>query len=224
MACHEGDLDMHAFEYINRKGVSYYLHGGAGRDGTTRYTLKRTKDGALTELPAGYEVVESVNGQASVRRTRVRHISPEEEALVRDGLTRHDRSDYRLEIKGLDITVCEPDRDPAALAADFNPLKTMPAGIGARLEALVRERFGEQVVDQYIRERQASLRQQVERTVRYTPLLRFKLVDQKNRVFEVARMTYRGEGGWHALDSLPLATAVAKYVKHLGRDSFFELI
>lgn len=215
---------MRAFQYINRKGVSYYLHSRAGCDGNTRYTLKRTKEGALTELPAGYEVVESVNGQASVRRTRVRHISPEEEASVRYGLERHDLSDYRLEIKGLDITVFEPDRDPAGLAAEFNPLMTMPAGIGARVEAMVRERFGEEVVDQYICDRQEALQQQVERTVRYTPVLRFKLVDRKNRVFEVARMTYRGEGGWHALDSLPLATAVAKYVKHLGRDSFFELI
>jgi hypothetical protein len=215
---------MRAFEYINRKGVSYYLHGRDGRDGTTRYTLKRTKEGALAELPAGYEVVESVNGQASVRRTRVRYISPDEEAIVRYGLKRHDLSAYRLEIKGLDITVFEPDRDPAALAADFNPLKTMPSGIGAQVEAMVRERFGEEVVDQYVRERQEALQRQVERTVRYTPALRFKLVDRKNRVFEVARITYRGEGGWHALDSLPLVTAVAKYVKHLGRESFFELI
>jgi hypothetical protein len=215
---------MRAFEYINRKGVSYYLHGRPGRDGTTRYTLKRTKEGALAELPAGYEVVESVNGQASVRRTRVRHISPEEEAIVRYGLKRHDLSDYRLEIKGLDITVFEPDRDPAAIAAEFNPLEMMPAEISERVKAMVRERFGEEAVDQYIRERQRALREQVERTVRYSPVLRFKLVDRKNRVFEVARMTYRGEGGWHALDVLPLGTAVAKYVKHLGRDTFFELI
>ena len=184
ISCGEGDLDMSVFEYINRKGVSYYLHARAGRDGTTRYTLKRTKEGALAALPAGYEVVESVNGQASVRRTRVRHISPEEEAIVRYGLKRHALSTYRLEIKGLHITVFEPDRNPAVLAAEFNPLKTMPAGIGARVEAMVRERFGEEVVDQYIRERQEALRRQVESTVRYASVLRFKLVDQKNRVFE----------------------------------------
>ncbi len=37
-------------------------------------------------------------------------------------------------------------------------------------------------------------------------------------------MTYRGEGGWHALGTMPLAAAARKYAKHLGRDSFFELI
>mgnify|MGYP001205295511 CR=1 FL=1 len=37
-------------------------------------------------------------------------------------------------------------------------------------------------------------------------------------------MTYRGEGGWHVLDALPLGAAAKRYVKHLGRDSFFELI
>jgi hypothetical protein len=215
---------MREFEYINRKGVSYYLHARSARDGTTRYTLKRTKDGALAELPAGYEVVESVNGQASVRRARARHISPVEEAIVSYGLTRHELTAYRLEIKGLDITVFEPDRDPAAIAAEFNPLEMMPAEISERVKAMVRERFGDEAVDQYINERQAEVRQQIEYTVRYAPVLRFKLVDRRNRAFEVARMTYRGEGGWHALDVLPLAAAVAKYVKHLGRDSFFELI
>jgi hypothetical protein len=215
---------MRAFEYINRKGVSYYLHARPGHDGTMRYTLKRSREEALAKLPTGYEVVESVNGQASVRRARARYISPDEEALVRYGLRRHDLSDYRLEIKGLHITIFEPDRDPAAIVPEFNPLEMMPAGIGERVQAMMRERFGEDSVEQYVRERQGVLRQQLERTVRYSPVLRFKLADRKSRVFEVARMTYRGEGGWHALDALPLTTAVAKYVKHLGRDSFFDLM
>ena len=59
----------------NREGVVCYLHRAAGRGGKVRYTLKRSPNGALPELPHGYEVVENVNGQASVRRTRPRLIT-----------------------------------------------------------------------------------------------------------------------------------------------------
>jgi hypothetical protein len=215
---------MRALEYTNRKGVSYYLHARPGRDGTMRYTLTRSKEGALAELPAGYEAVENVNGQASVRRVRPQQISAAEEAAVRSGLAQHGLDAYRLAIKNGQITICEPDRDPAAIVIEFNPLEMMPAGIGSRVEAMVRERFGDAAVDQYLREHQKHLRQQLESTTRYAPVLRFKLIDRESRLFEVARMTYSGEGGWRALATMPLATAVDKYMKHLGRDSFFELI
>ncbi|HUU98024.1 MAG TPA: hypothetical protein VM487_20005 [Phycisphaerae bacterium] len=215
---------MPTFQYTSRKGVSYYLHGRPGRGGTTRYTLKRSKEGALAELPPGYEVVENVNGQASVRRARPRQISVQEEAVVQSGLAQHGLDAYRLEVKDGQITIFEPDRDPAAIAIEFNPLDMMPAGIGKWVEAMARARFGDAAMDQYLRERKERLRQQLESTTRYAPVLRFKLVDRKRLLFEVARMTYRGEGGWHALAIMPLATAVKKYVKHVGRDSFFELM
>jgi hypothetical protein len=182
------------------------------------------KAGALADLPPGYEVLENVNGQASVCRARPRQISAEEEAAVRSGLAQNGLDAYRLEVKDGQITIFEPDRDPAAIASEFNPLHMMPAGIGKRVEAMVRERFGDAAMAQYLREHEERLRQQLESTTCYAPVLRFRLVDRKRRWYEVARMTYRGEGGWHALASLPLGTAVKKYVKHLGRDSFFELI
>jgi hypothetical protein len=215
---------MPLFEYTSRKDVSYYLHGHPGREGTVRYTLKRSKEGALTELPPGYEVFENVNGQASVRRARPRQIIADEEAAIRSGLAQHGLDAYRLEVKDGQITIFEPDRDAAALASEFNPLDMMPAGIGKRVEATARERFGDAALDQYLREHEERLRQQLERTTCYAPVLRFRLVDRKRRLFEVARMTYRGEGGWHALAIRPLGTAVKKYLKHLGRESFFELI
>jgi hypothetical protein len=102
---------MHSFEYTNRKGVPY-LHALPGRAGTTQYTLKRPKEGALAELPAGYEVVENVNGQASIRRVRPRQITAEEEAEVRSKLAQHRLERYRLEVKDAQITIFEPDRDP----------------------------------------------------------------------------------------------------------------
>lgn len=215
---------MQSFEYTNRKGVTYYLHARTSREGKTHYTLKRSQEGALAELPAGYEVVENVNGQASIRRVRTRQITAEEEAEVQSSLAQCRLEAYRFEVKDAQITIFEPDRDPRDMAGDFNPFQMMPGGIGERVKAMLGERFGDAVVERYVRERQERLRAALEKTTRYAPVMRFELIDRSRRLFEVARMTYRDEGGWHTLDVLPLAAATRRYVKHLGRDSFFELV
>lgn len=60
---------------------------------------------------------------------------------------------------------------------------------------------------------------------RVEAVLRFELVDRDARTFEVRRMTWRGEGGWsHPLGHGALAVLVRGIVKHLGRDSFFDLM
>ncbi len=215
---------MQSFEYTNRKGIIYYVHARPGRAGAMRYTLKRSKEGALSELPAGHEVVENVNGQPSVRRVRAHEITAEEEAEVRSNLVQRRLAAYRFEIKDAQITIFEPDRDLQEMAGEFSPFVVMPAGIGDRVKAMLGQRFGGAAVERYVRERQERLREALARAVRYAPVMRFRLVDRKRRLFEVARMTYRGEGGWHVLDVLPLAAATRRYVKHLGRDSFFELV
>jgi len=42
--------------------------------------------------------------------------------------------------------------------------------------------------------------------------------------YVVSRMTYRWHGGWHILSAGPLAALAKRYVGHLGKDSFFELL
>ena len=38
-------------------------------------------------------------------------------------------------------------------------------------------------------------------------------------------MTYRGEGGWRSLHKFgPLKDLAQKYLKHLGKDSFYDLM
>lgn len=215
-------MNMQRFEYTNRKGVTYHLHACRVREGTLRYTLKRSKEGALANLPAGYEVVENVNGQASIRRVRPRQITAEEETEVRSRLAQHRLDRYQLEVKGAQITIFEPDREPHDIVSEFDPFAMMPGGIGEQVKAMARRQFGAAALDQHIAARREWLRQRIEDTTRYAPVMRFTLTDRKRRLFEVSRMTYRGEGGWHALDVLRLGTAARRYVKHLGRGSFFE--
>jgi len=212
------------YHYTNRKGVTYYLHRHTGQGGKPRYTLKRSAEGALDELPAGYEVTENVNGQVSVRRARPRQITKEEEDRVRSALNQHQLSQYRLEVKDDQITIFEPDRDPGAIAEQLNPMAGMPVGLGEQLEAQVRKELGDAAVDKYLQQHKQGAREQLEHTTNYAPVLRFGLIDKQRRLFVAARMTYRGEGGWHELDCMGLTEAVDRYLPHLGKESFFDLV
>jgi len=212
------------FHYTNRKGTTYYLHCRANRGGSPRYTLNRNKEGALAELPPGLEVVENVNGQVSARQIRPRQITDAEEAIVRSGLVKHGLDAYRIEVKNGDLTIFAPGMDSAEVAAKLHPFKGLPAGIGAALEASVREQLGDAAVEEYLRDRESKVRKNLEKIMRYEPVLRFRLASRKTRLFDVARVTYRGQNGWHLLDEATIASGVKRYVPHLGKESFFELV
>lgn len=219
MAQHMGTM----FSYTNRKGVTYHLHGHADRAGKTRYTLKRDAEGALAELPSGYEVVESVNARASVRRIRPRKITAEEEGMARSSLARHGPDAYRIEVKDEHITVFQPDRDPEEIAEVYDPLD-VPAGIRDVFENALRQKLGDQVVDEYVQRRKREFRDRVAQTVGYSPVMRFSLVDKRRREFTAARMTYSGYGGWRKLRTMGLPEALERYIPHLGKESFYELV
>ena len=58
-----------------------------------------------------------------------------------------------------------------------------------------------------------------------SPVLRFVLDDDERRMFVVERMVCRGSfNGWHALGGGPLDELAERYVKHIGKESFYELM
>lgn len=183
-----------AIAYTNRTGSTYYLHARKTKTGKPRYVFARELgDGALDELPAGFEIVESMNGQVSLAKKRARLITEAEEGAVRAELERRRRGSYRLEVKADALTIYQPLRS----AETFERLAVFVSR--ARVEEFI---AGGQ----------------------YDPVLRFVLDDAEARTFRAERMTYRGEGGW----SRPLAFGeirklAAKFVPHLGEDSFFDL-
>jgi hypothetical protein len=68
----------------NVKGTTYYLHRRTEGRGRDRYVFARdVGDGALTEVPAGYEVRETLNGTVSLGRVQPREIAEEEERVVK---------------------------------------------------------------------------------------------------------------------------------------------
>jgi hypothetical protein len=189
--------------YTNRKGRKYYLFRVETKTGKARYVFRRNIEGdgePVRKMPEGHEVAESVNGIVSLRKAVESPIRDDELEAVRSVLDKHDHlTRYRVEdVKG-DIVVFEPiggvTPDLVETLRRFNPFFSRP-----NLETL-------------------------EQSVRYSPVLRFRLVDKEKRRFYTERMTYRGEGGMMPLmrGSGTIRDVANRFCPKLGRDSFFDL-
>jgi hypothetical protein len=57
-------------------------------------------------------------------------------------------------------------------------------------------------------------------------MMRMTLVDEARRLFSVDRWCFKGSiDNWYFLEGgAPLAKQISKYVRHLGRQSFFDLM
>jgi hypothetical protein len=186
--------------HTNRMGDTYYLHRGTTKRGKPRYYFARAvREGAVDEMPDGFEVSESINGVVSVRRKRPGgpQVPAADLQVVWDAvrLCPH-LEDYEVRAVGGAIVIYEPSprRDELRGAA-------MQLGI-ARLD------------DAYIGERM--------KRAQYGPVMKFEGTADSYAVF---RMTYRGEGGW----SWPLACGkldelANQFVRHIGTDEFYELL
>jgi len=69
------------------------------------------------------------------------------------------------------------------------------------------------------------IRRFMEQDLQYHPMLRFVLVDQTDRMFFAYRWCFLGSiDDWFPLDSGPLSALAAKYIPHIGAESFYELM
>lgn len=185
----------------NRKGVTYYLHERRTAAGKVRYVFSRSVgEGALTELPTGYEVVESVNAVVSVRRRERGEaaVADEDLALVRAQMRRHAHLAHHVaSVERRAIVIHEPGIGAADLQRTAQSLGA-PAW---RVEAFVADSI---------------------RGGRFAPVLRFV---RDGEGWVAHRMTYRGHGGWsHPLAHGDLATLARTLVRHVGTETFFELM
>lgn len=214
--------------YTNRMGDTYYVHARRDASGRTRYTARRDAEGAIESLPEGYEISESVNGQVSVRKQRPRKITADEERAVQHALTERGLDRYRVEVKGSAIIIHEPNHDDASLDAlaerYTNYTFDLPGGIGSQVEGMLRQELGDEVFERIIAEGKERARSLLASTNRYEAVLKLKLTERQRRRFGISRMCFRGEGGWLGLDEGELAELLPRYVPHLGRESFFQLI
>jgi hypothetical protein len=184
------------FRYVNRQGKTYFLHSGRKRGGGIQYYLSTEAGGELSdEIPEGFEVYETVNGPVYLRKKRVVAITPEEiEVIERELKKRRDSNRYKIEVAAKAIVIHESTSKVGA--ADFHPMlsrKTLDE-INGRL-------------------------------AHYMAVMRFVLIDKNERQFEPERYCFRGSvDDWISIGPPgPLSKLAVKYMKHLGKESLFEL-
>jgi hypothetical protein len=183
--------------HTSRTGKTYYLHIGPKRGGGTQHYVSTKPDGPLADrLPEGFEIHETVNGQVHLRRRQPKLIHDEEVDCIRRGLPRPGLGHhYKIEVRGEILTVHESAKDLGYLR-EFMPHLSLSDldSIGAR-------------------------------TAHYQAVLRFILVDAERRVFAPERYCFRGSvEDWISIGpSGSIEKLAARYLKHLGRDSMYEL-
>jgi hypothetical protein len=192
--------------YTNRRGLTYTLYRGKTRSGKPRYYFGRPGQGQgepVAELPPGFTISESVNGVVSLVKDRPALIQPEEVEAVEAAVQQHPESRrYRVAVKRDQIEVYEqvgPDYD--VLLSVLHMADLSNPGLAERLQA------------------------EEERYARYTPVLRFTLLDPTRRRFGAQRMCYLGSiDGWLELGQTgSVATLASSLIPTLGTDQFYEL-
>ena len=192
--------------YTNRKGLTYTLYRGQTRTGKPRYYFGRPGQGQgepVTEIPPGFTISESVNGVVSLVKDRPSVIQPEEVAAVEAAMQQHPEARrYRVAVKHDRIEVYEqisPDYD--ALLSELHIANLSSPGLAERLQAVE------------------------ERHARYTPVLRFILLDPARRRFGAQRMCYlESIDDWLELGQTGSAAQLARaLIPTLGTDQFYEL-
>lgn len=198
---------MTACQHTNRRGNTYYLQAGRTKTGKPRYYMGRKVTGTpLADVPQGYEIWEKPeSAQVYVRRQRPSPVTDSERAFLEEVIRTETGMDHFIvDVDGRDLIVYWPDRDPHDVS---------------RLMGML---FGEAENE---RERRTT-RDWVVGHTNYQKMLRFRLVDENERLYSVDRWCFRGSiDNWFPLAAArSLPEQAERYVAHLGKQSFFELM
>ncbi len=183
----------------NRKGDTYYLHQGKSKKGNPKFFFSRKSEGDLVQaIPEGYEIYENPNAQVFLRKLQPRFIRDDEKSLVEKEINKLERPyRYTMDVKGKVITVFESVQDQEILRETFEDF-LMP---------------------------KKDIRAALERITSFMPVLKFILVDDKERTFRVERFCFLGSvDDWMPVGGTGSLRELAdKYIPLLGQDSFYEL-
>jgi len=181
--------------------------------------MRKNGIGSLAAVPAGHEIHEDVNGKVSVVLSRRRAITDFEAESVHASLKKLRGSCYKSDVRGRNITIYASSGDcrshATMLDADFTE------GFAAALESLFSRKYGEDLAKLFRERRKAK--EGSSRDV-YYPLLRFALTNKRLRKFAVQRIYFTGDSDWLRLEEMSLPSAIMKYLPHLGKNSFFDLL
>jgi len=193
------------FQYVNRRGETYYLLQGKTKTGKPKYYASKKAEGvAVDQVPEGYEIYENPErGLVSIRKVRPSRVLPDERAmLVRWTGELAGIEFFSVDVQEDNLVIYTPETDPAAAVSLLSRIfGSFPDGEGAEKDRIAQG-------------------------ARYAPMLRFTLVDEGKRLYSAERWCFRGSiDGWHFLcGGQPLERLAAKYLPHLNQESFFELM
>lgn len=193
-----------AVTHKNRKGATYYLLEGKTPKGKPKYYFSRKSEGCLVEsLPEGYEIYEKPDSaQVYLRKPVQTHILPQERELVlRESREAAGTNAILVDVEGDSIVVYFAEGNDAVADLVFGSFGMPSSGIAKLLEWRVTHGH-------------------------YMKMLRFTLVDADRRLFSVDRWCFRGSiDNWFFLGGAgTLANGVRRFARHLGQESFFELM
>ena len=191
-----------SIQYVNRKGKIYYLHQGKTKTGKPRYYLSMKSEGNLVDsMPPEFEIYENpINAHVILRRCLTKLITDDEINIVKQGLKELTELDYYIvDYKKNIISIYTVDQDVEALRESF---------------------------ERYNLQKEISIEDLLKQILSYSERLQFILEDREKRTFITKRYCYLGSiDDWIEIGSPDtLENQVKKYVKHLGKDSYFELI
>ena len=185
----------------NREGQVYHLHTGKTKAGKPRWFMSTKSVGELADaIPEGYEIWEKPeNAQVFLRKIITPTVTEAEVQLIRDLARRKASTRYTIvDVRGGTIVVHAADDNLDARSRIF-------------------EGFGDPDP--------AGTRRFLEQQLQYHPMLRFELEDETDRLFSASRWCFLGSiDDWFLLDGGPLAALAAKYIPHIGAESFYELM
>ena len=186
-------------QHTTRTGKTYYLHAGKGKIGKPNYFFSTEPEGPLVNsVPEGFEIYENVGGQVFLRRKQPKLITDEELALVKEALKRHaEEWRYRVEVKKTAVLIYEAPDNTAGF---------------------------ERIALPWISK--ATIKESVIQNANYMAVMRFVLADAEKRLFLPERFCFRGSvDDWIDIGgpAQKLSVVLKKFIKHLGKESIFEL-
>jgi len=177
-----------------RSGKIYYLHRMIAKTGRPKYFFSSKDDGNLADrIPDGYEIYENVRAQVFLRKKSPPIIRENELQIVQDHL-RKDAEEWKYRVEiKKRMIVIHEARGDYSVISEW-----------ASKEAI--EKLKQSCTD-------------------YMPMMRFILIDDDKRTFAPQRYCFRGSvEDWIDIGkSDSMASLARRYMKHLGKDSFYEL-
>jgi hypothetical protein len=223
--------------FTNRMGRQYFVHQGLTKTGKPKYFASLNPDGALMRLPKGYVFGESINGVVTIQRQRQLTLPLEDIASAERHLqTIRHLQDYRAAPKNKSIIIYEPVGMDAvkALTSANTPsmLDSLKAMLGPSFESALANTAKELgiLVEEYKRidaaasaERNRKTREHMIKNMQYSAVMRFTAHPLAG-TYQAERRCYRGNEEWIVIDSGSLEKLLKKYTRHIGKESFFDLI